>query len=85
MGGMARVGIRENGDEWGRISDKLRPYRFPYRTQIAPDLWALIPLNDEWAVWHALEYEKTATNGAASRISCGPTASRLVWEEDTLY
>ena len=58
---------------------------FPYRTQIAPDLWALIPLNDEWAVWHALEYEKTATNGAASRISCGPTASRLVWEEDTLY
>ena len=34
---------------------------FPYRTQIVPDLWALIPLNDTWAVWHAVEYEKTAT------------------------
>ena len=32
----------------------------PYRTQIAPDLWALIPLNGEWSVWHAVEYEKTA-------------------------
>ena len=40
---------------------------FPYRTQIAPDLWALIPLNDGRAVWHALEYEKTATE--ESRIS----------------
>ena len=34
---------------------------FPYRTQIVPDLWALIPLNDTSAVWHAVEYEKTAT------------------------
>ena len=33
----------------------------PNCTQIAPDLWALIPLNGKWSVWHAVEYEKTAT------------------------
>ncbi len=29
-------------------------------TQIAPDLWALIPVGDGRAVWHAVEYERSA-------------------------
>lgn len=30
------------------------------RTQVTPDLWALVPLGDGRAMWHAVEYERSA-------------------------
>ena len=45
---------------------------FPYRTQIAPDLWALIPLNDGRTLWHAVEYEKTAIKDSLITLKLKP-------------
>lgn len=35
------------------------------RTQVSPDLWALVPLGDGRGLWHAVEYERSATKRSA--------------------
>ena len=35
------------------------------RTQVSPDLWAVVPLGDGRALWHAVEYERSATTESA--------------------
>ena len=65
--GVVGIAARFKGEDIFAAAGWRMIVNFPYHTQITPDLWALIPLNDEWAVWHAVEYEKTATE--ESRIS----------------
>ena len=45
---------------------------YPARTQMKPDLWVLIPLGDGRAMWHAVEYERSAISWKAIKRKLRP-------------
>ena len=51
---------------------------YGHRTQIKPDLWVLVPLGDGWAMWHAVEYERSAVG--EKRILKKLLAYEVAWQ-----
>ncbi len=48
------------------------------RTQITPNLWVLVPLGDGRAMWHTVEYERSAVSPKAILKKLRPY--RLAWD-----